>query len=119
MISLQRLIVSALLILSVTFVFFAQSAEASKGPKITHKVSSELSLLLCEVWWLLGTFYTSIGKILCYVGYGASTALLKHSYRFSEDRKLTTPGLLRHHPWRRRRRPHRNRPLRQDRPQDC
>jgi peptidyl-prolyl cis-trans isomerase B (cyclophilin B) len=43
MISLQRLVVSALLILSVTFVFFAQSAEASKGPKITHKVCTELN----------------------------------------------------------------------------
>jgi len=42
MISLQRLVVSALLILSVTFVFFAQSAEATKGPKITHKVCTEL-----------------------------------------------------------------------------
>jgi hypothetical protein len=40
MISLQRFLVSALLILSVTFVFFAQSAEATKGPKITHKVRS-------------------------------------------------------------------------------
>ena len=38
MISLQRFLVSALLSLSVTFVFFAQSAEATKGPKITHKV---------------------------------------------------------------------------------
>ena len=43
MISLQRLLVSALLILSVTFVFFAQSAEASKGPKITHKVRLKLN----------------------------------------------------------------------------
>jgi peptidyl-prolyl cis-trans isomerase B (cyclophilin B) len=48
MISLQRLIVSALLILSVTFVFFAQSAEATKGPKITHKVRSGLILCLDE-----------------------------------------------------------------------
>ncbi|XPS79590.1 Peptidylprolyl isomerase [Ascochyta lentis] len=38
MISLQKFVVSVLLILSVTFVFFAQSAEATKGPKITHKV---------------------------------------------------------------------------------
>lgn len=43
MISLQRLIVSALLILSVTFVFFAQSAEATKGPKITHKVYFDIT----------------------------------------------------------------------------
>ncbi|KAF2262516.1 peptidyl-prolyl cis-trans isomerase B [Lojkania enalia] len=38
MASLQRLIISALLILTITFVFFAQSSEATKGPKITHKV---------------------------------------------------------------------------------
>ena len=38
MFTLQRLVVSALLILTVTFVFFAQTAEAQKGPKITHKV---------------------------------------------------------------------------------
>jgi peptidyl-prolyl cis-trans isomerase B (cyclophilin B) len=49
MISLQRLVVSALLILSVTFVFFAQSAEATKGPKITHKVRTELGPALWEV----------------------------------------------------------------------
>lgn len=50
MISLQRLVVSALLILSVTFVFFAQSAEATKGPKITHKVCAELGFAVWEVF---------------------------------------------------------------------
>ncbi|KAF9692498.1 hypothetical protein EKO04_009723 [Ascochyta lentis] len=44
MISLQKFVVSVLLILSVTFVFFAQSAEATKGPKITHKVLSACQL---------------------------------------------------------------------------
>jgi hypothetical protein len=38
MFSLQRIVISALLILSVTFMFFAQTTEAAKGPKITHKV---------------------------------------------------------------------------------
>jgi hypothetical protein len=38
MASIQRFLISVLLILSVTFVFFAQTSEASKGPKITHKV---------------------------------------------------------------------------------
>ncbi|KAF2740555.1 peptidyl-prolyl cis-trans isomerase B [Polyplosphaeria fusca] len=38
MASLQRFVISFLLILSVTFVFFAQTSEASKGPKITNKV---------------------------------------------------------------------------------
>jgi peptidyl-prolyl cis-trans isomerase B (cyclophilin B) len=36
----QRFIISVLLILTVVFVLFAQAAEASKGPKITHKVNS-------------------------------------------------------------------------------
>lgn len=36
--SLNRGLVSALLLLTATFVFFAQDASAAKGPKITHKV---------------------------------------------------------------------------------
>jgi hypothetical protein len=43
MASLQRAIISLLLILSVTFVFFAQSADAAKGPKITHKVYFDIT----------------------------------------------------------------------------
>ncbi|KAF7944931.1 uncharacterized protein EAE97_005564 [Botrytis byssoidea] len=43
MFTLQRLVVSALLILTVTFLFFAQTAEAAKGPKITHKVYFDIS----------------------------------------------------------------------------
>lgn len=38
MASIQRFVISVLLILSITFVFFAQASEATKGPKITHKV---------------------------------------------------------------------------------
>ncbi|KAG9817575.1 peptidyl-prolyl cis-trans isomerase B, partial [Aureobasidium melanogenum] len=38
MATFQRLIISLLVILTFTFVFFAQSSEAAKGPKITHKV---------------------------------------------------------------------------------
>lgn len=38
MAALQRIVVSVLLILTVAFVFFAQTTEAAKGPKITHKV---------------------------------------------------------------------------------
>jgi len=38
MASIQRFAISVLLIFSVAFVFFAQAAEATKGPKITHKV---------------------------------------------------------------------------------
>ncbi|EMC91221.1 hypothetical protein BAUCODRAFT_127134 [Baudoinia panamericana UAMH 10762] len=38
MASIQRLVISVLLILTFTFIFFAQSGEAQKGPKITHKV---------------------------------------------------------------------------------
>jgi peptidyl-prolyl cis-trans isomerase B (cyclophilin B) len=43
MASLQRLVISVLLILSVTFVFFSQSAEATKGPKVTHKVYFDIT----------------------------------------------------------------------------
>ena len=38
MASFQRAVISLLLILSIAFLFFAQSAEATKGPKITNKV---------------------------------------------------------------------------------
>ena len=38
MASFQRAVISLLLILSITFVFFAQTSEAAKGPKITCKV---------------------------------------------------------------------------------
>jgi peptidyl-prolyl cis-trans isomerase B (cyclophilin B) len=47
MASLQRLVISVLLILTVTFVFFSQVTEAAKGPKITHKVLPTLSCKLC------------------------------------------------------------------------
>jgi peptidyl-prolyl cis-trans isomerase B (cyclophilin B) len=43
MFSMQRLVVSALLILTVIFLFMAQTAEAVKGPKITHKVFFDIS----------------------------------------------------------------------------
>ncbi|MCJ1366295.1 Peptidyl-prolyl cis-trans isomerase B [Acarospora aff. strigata] len=38
MANLQRIVISALLILTATFVFLAQSSQAAKGPRITHKV---------------------------------------------------------------------------------
>jgi len=38
MFTLHRFVVSALLIFTVIFMFFAQTGEAVKGPKITHKV---------------------------------------------------------------------------------
>lgn len=43
MFALQRIVVSVLLILTVAFVFFAQTAEAAKGPKITHKVYFDIT----------------------------------------------------------------------------
>ncbi|KAI9744306.1 MAG: Peptidyl-prolyl cis-trans isomerase B [Claussenomyces sp. TS43310] len=43
MFTVQRIIVSALLILTATFLFFAQTSEASKGPKITHKVYFDIT----------------------------------------------------------------------------
>ncbi len=38
MASLHKLLVSALLICTASFIYFAQTSEAAKGPKITHKV---------------------------------------------------------------------------------
>lgn len=38
MANLQRLLVSLLLVCAASFLYFAQTTEAAKGPKITHKV---------------------------------------------------------------------------------
>jgi peptidyl-prolyl cis-trans isomerase B (cyclophilin B) len=43
MFTLQRSVVSVLLILTAAFLFFAQTATAAKGPKITHKVYFDIS----------------------------------------------------------------------------
>jgi peptidyl-prolyl cis-trans isomerase B (cyclophilin B) len=43
MFTIQRFVVSVLLIITLTFVFFAQTAQAVKGPKITHKVYFDVS----------------------------------------------------------------------------
>ncbi|KAH7305130.1 peptidyl-prolyl cis-trans isomerase B [Rhexocercosporidium sp. MPI-PUGE-AT-0058] len=43
MFTLQRFVVSALLIIAITFAFFSQTAEAVKGPKITHKVFFDIT----------------------------------------------------------------------------
>ncbi|KAF8850476.1 putative peptidyl-prolyl cis-trans isomerase B [Acephala macrosclerotiorum] len=43
MFTIQRFVVSALLILTFTFVFLSQSVEATKGPKITHKVYFDIN----------------------------------------------------------------------------
>ena len=38
MANFQRLVISLLLVLTASFLFLAQAAEATKGPKITNKV---------------------------------------------------------------------------------
>lgn len=38
MANLNKVVISLMLILTVTFLFLAQTASAAKGPKITHKV---------------------------------------------------------------------------------
>jgi len=38
MANLQKIVVSLMVILTAAFLFFGQTAEAAKGPKITHKV---------------------------------------------------------------------------------
>ncbi len=43
MASVQRFLISFLLLLSFVFFFFAQSSDATKGPKITHKVSDGIA----------------------------------------------------------------------------
>ena len=38
MATMQRTVITLLVILTAVFMFFAQTSEAAKGPKITHKV---------------------------------------------------------------------------------
>lgn len=38
MASFQKLIITLLLVCTASFLYFAQTVEAQKGPKITHKV---------------------------------------------------------------------------------
>jgi len=41
--SIQRIVISGLLLLTATFLFFAQGTEAAKGPKITNKVYFDIT----------------------------------------------------------------------------
>ena len=43
MFQLRKLFLSAVLLVGVSLVFFSGSAEASKGPKITHKVYFDIT----------------------------------------------------------------------------
>ncbi len=43
MLQLRKLFLSAVLLVGVSLVFFSGSAEASKGPKITHKVYFDIT----------------------------------------------------------------------------
>ena len=43
MANLQRVVISLLLILTVSFLFLAQTSSAAKGPKITNKVKLDSS----------------------------------------------------------------------------
>ena len=38
MVNIQRIVITFLLVLTAAFLFLAQTSEAAKGPKITHKV---------------------------------------------------------------------------------
>ena len=57
MANFQRIVISVLVILTATFLFFAQSGEASKGPKITNKVCG--SRLLINIFVALIDHYRS------------------------------------------------------------
>lgn len=46
MANLQRVVISLLVVLTATFLFFAQATEATKGPKITNKVGLVHLLML-------------------------------------------------------------------------
>ena len=62
MANFQRLVISALVILTATFLFFAQSGEAAKGPKITSKVF--ISAFLCIATYLTPVNRSTLTSIL-------------------------------------------------------
>jgi len=43
MASVQRILISFLVVLTAVFLFFAQTGEAQRGPKITHKVYFDIT----------------------------------------------------------------------------
>ena len=49
MANFQRLVISALLILTAVFLFMAQTTEAARGPKITNKVHIRPTLLFVKL----------------------------------------------------------------------
>jgi len=54
-VTVQRVIISVLLILTATFLF-VQSTEAAKGPKITHKVIARTYQQLKALLMIIGVF---------------------------------------------------------------
>lgn len=66
MASLQRLLVSFMVILTFAFVFFAQSVDAQKGPKITHKVYFDITHGDEELGRIvIGLYGKTVPKVRC------------------------------------------------------
>lgn len=66
MADLQRIVISLMVILTATFLFMGQTAEAAKGPKITHKVYFDITHgdeSMGRV--VMGLYGKTVPKVIC------------------------------------------------------
>lgn len=73
MANLQKIVVSLVVILTAALFFFGQTAEAAKGPKITHKVYFDIKHgdedMGRVVFGLYGKTVPKVGILLCACGF--------------------------------------------------
>ena len=89
MASAHRYFISVLLILTAVFLFFAQSSEAAKGPKITHKVKpldlwihslQYVMLMVSQVYFDITHGDESLGRVVMGL-YGKTTPKTAENFR--------------------------------------
>jgi hypothetical protein len=88
MANIQRVVISLMVILTATFLFMGQTAQAAKGPKITHKVYFDIEhdgQPLGRI--VMGLYGKTVPKVYASIQY--SSIILLTSF----DRRLRTSEL--------------------------